>query len=111
MFGFNPVTKESQLKHNRIKPTQRQMGNISPKVRKKVRDRSKGLCEVRIKCKGSLAVEMAHITGRKQIKHKTTEMDLLDSCVECHRWMDNTVEGIRYRKGLLQLTIEEWKGI
>ncbi len=93
-------SKAQQLHSVRIKPTQKQMGDISPKVRKQVRERSGGVCEVRVKCDGARAVEQAHITGRRQLKHKTTADDLLDSCVACHRWIDNTSEGIRYRKSL-----------
>jgi hypothetical protein len=100
MFGFNPVTKESQLHNKRIKPTQKQMGDISPKVRKEVKERSSGLCEVRKKCLGSQGVQLAHLIGRKQLKHKTTAKDLLDSCIPCHKWLDETPEGIKYKKQL-----------
>lgn len=93
-------TKEDQCKSNRKGPTQRQMGEIRAKVRKAVRARSGGVCEVKKRCDGAKAAEMAHITGRKQISHRTTAEDLLDSCIDCHRWLDGTVEGIRYRKGL-----------
>lgn len=97
-------TKEMQTRSVRIRPTQRQMGEISTRVRKIVRKRSQGICEVRIKCNGAWAVQMAHITGRKQLTHKTTEYDIRDSCVECHKWLDETIEGIRYKK-----TLEEAK--
>jgi hypothetical protein len=97
-----PYSKERQLKRVRIRPTQRQKGEISAKVRKEVRERSQGVCEVRMKCNGTFAVEMAHLIGRKQIKARTTAKDLLHSCVECHRWLDNTVEGIRYRRRLVE---------
>lgn len=93
-------SKSEQTKSVRIKPTQRQMGNISPKVRKAVRERSGGLCEVMKKCTGAKAMEQAHITGRKQLNHRTTAEDILHSCIACHRWLDNTPEGIRYRRKL-----------
>lgn len=99
---FSPYSKAQQLNSKRGKPTQKQMGDISSKVRQEVRERSQGVCEVRIKCLGAKAVQMAHITGRKQIKHRTTANDLLDSCLECHIWLDQTVEGIRYKKRLLE---------
>lgn len=86
--------------HKRISPTQRQMGDISPKVRKEVRERSGGICEVKVRCRGVRAVQQAHITGRKQINHKTTADDLLDSCLACHKWLDETPEGIRHRRKL-----------
>ena len=93
-------TKEMQLARKRIKPTQRQMGEINQSVRKEVRMRSNGICEVQIKCTGAIAVQQAHITGRKQLNHKTTADDLLDSCLKCHKWLDETVEGIRYKRKL-----------
>lgn len=59
MLGeWNPVYKP---KHKRIKPTQKMLGNISAKVRKEVRERSGGACEVHMKCLGAFAREMAHI--------------------------------------------------
>lgn len=93
-------SKADQLRSTRIKLTQRQMGDISPKVRKEVRERSEGICEVRVKCLGAQAMQQAHITGRKQLTHKTTAADLLDSCIPCHRWLDETPEGIRYKRKL-----------
>jgi len=93
-------SKAQQVHSVRIKPTQKQMGDISTKVRKEVRERSEGICEVRVKCIGSLAVQQAHITGRGHLNHKTTAEDLLDSCLACHRWLDTTPEGIRYNRSL-----------
>lgn len=92
--------KSAQLYSKRIKPTQRQMGNITQKVREVVKERSNGVCEVRMKCTGARAVDMAHITGRKQINRRTTPEDLLHSCKACHIWLDETVEGIRYKRRL-----------
>ncbi|KIL38214.1 hypothetical protein SD70_27685 [Gordoniibacillus kamchatkensis] len=103
-FAYNPYSKQTQLARTRIKPTQRQMGYISPKVRKQVRTRSGGICEVRKRCKGAPAVQQAHITGRKQLTHRTTAADLLDSCLECHKWLDETESGIRYKKQLRQVS-------
>lgn len=97
-------SKEQQLYRKRVKLTQKQMGDISPKVRKEVRERSGGVCEVRVKCDGAFAVQQAHITGRKQLKHKTTADDLLDSCLACHNWLDQQVDGIRYKRKLREGT-------
>jgi hypothetical protein len=97
-----PYSKERQLKRVRIRPTQRQKGEISTKVRKEVRERSQGVCEVCMKCNGSFAYEMAHLIGRKQIKARTTAEDLLHSCVECHRWLDSSVDGIKYKRRLVK---------
>jgi heterodisulfide reductase subunit B len=100
MFELNPVSKSSQLYQKRIKPTQRQMGDILSKVREEVKERSHGICEVKRRCIGVMATDMAHITGRKQIKHKTTAKDILHACKECHIWLDETSEGIQYRRKL-----------
>jgi predicted HNH restriction endonuclease len=43
---------------------------------------------------------MAHIIGRKQLKEVTTDKDLLHVCVNCHKWLDETVEGIKYKRRL-----------
>jgi hypothetical protein len=86
--------------HKRGGLTQKQMGDISPQVRKEVRERSKGICELRIKCSGARTVQQAHITGRKQLTHKTTAKDLRDACVACHIYIDETPEGIRYKRKL-----------
>lgn len=86
--------------HKRGGLTQKQMGDISTKVRKEVRERSGGICELRIRCHGSPAVQQAHITGRRQLDHKTTADDLRDACIACHNWLDETPEGIRYKRQL-----------
>lgn len=87
-------------RHKRGGLTQKQMGDISDKVRKEVRERSGGICELRVRCNGSPAVQQAHITGRKQLTHKTTADDLRDACIACHRHIDETPEGIRYKRTL-----------
>lgn len=86
--------------HARSGPTQKQLGSITPKVRKEVRERSNGLCEVQKKCKGAPAVQQAHKQSRNTIKHKTTANDLLDSCVACHQWLDGNGEGVKHKKAL-----------
>jgi hypothetical protein len=77
-------------------------GDISPKVRKEVRERSGGTCE---RCVRAFATEMAHLIGRKHIEHKTTAADLLHVCTLCHRWMDGTPEGIKWKKE----RVEKWQ--
>lgn len=91
------ISKKKQLYNKRIKPTQRQMGAISNKVRHKVYERSDGICE---RCSSQRATQMAHIIGRKQIKHVTTESDLLHLCVNCHKWLDETEEGIKFKRSM-----------
>lgn len=102
-FANEPVrsySKETQLASKRVKHTQRQKGDIRPKVRKEVRERSGGICEVKERCNGAPSVQQAHITGRKQIDHLTTSADLLDSCIACHKWLDETPEGIQFKRKL-----------
>lgn len=97
---FNPVSKDSQLFNKPIKLSQRQLGEITSKVRKEVRTRSSGICEVKKRCNGAMAVQQAHIIGRKQLKTRTTANDLLDSCLACHKFLDETPEGIIYKRSL-----------
>lgn len=93
------ITKEQQTAKKRIKRTQRQRGDIRPKVRQEVRERSKGICEVRKRCNGAQAVQQAHLIGRRLIEETTADM-LRDSCLACHLWMDTTAEGIKYKRQL-----------
>lgn len=106
---FNPqpksshpkVEKQKKVDHKRSdKLTQKQMGAITPKVRKQVRERSGGVCEVRIKCLGAPATEQAHLTGRGVIEHRTTANDLRDACSACHRYLDQTGDGVKLKKSL-----------
>jgi hypothetical protein len=90
-------TKDMQVRSKPVKLSQKQMGDISTKVDKQLKDRSGGLCE---RCRAAEAVQRAHIIGRKQLKHKTTVNDLLHVCVPCHKWLDETPEGIRYKQKL-----------
>lgn len=96
-FNLNPVPKSTQLHSKRIKPTQRQMGDISTRVDQELKERSGGVCEL---CRSFKATERAHLIGRKQINHKTTVNDLLHLCYRCHDWLDETPEGIQYKRKL-----------
>jgi len=100
---FNPVSKKSQLFNKRVKPNQRQMGAISNIVREQVLERSDGICE---RCKEQRAVQMAHIIGRKQIKHVTNRNDIIHVCVPCHKWLDETKEGIKYKREMANEQID-----
>lgn len=88
-------SKESQIKSKRIKQTQRQKGEISANTRKEVSSRSNGVCEI---CDSQRATQMAHITSRKRIEHKTTAEDLIHVCIRCHVWLDQTAEGKKYKE-------------
>jgi hypothetical protein len=92
-----PCTKQSQLYNKRQKPTQRMMGDISQKVDQELKLRSGGICE---RCRAARASERAHLIGRKHICHKTTVDDLLHLCTPCHDWLDETPEGIKYKRTL-----------
>lgn len=94
MVGYS---KQEQIRSKRVKPTQRQMGDISAKVDKQLKERSGGVCE---RCRAARATERAHITGRKHLTHKTTVNDLLHLCTKCHDWLDETPEGIQYKRSL-----------
>jgi len=93
-----PYTKEMQTNHRRVKPTQKQLGAISPAVRREVRERSKGICELRVKCRGDKAAHMAHKRGRRRMEHKTTADDLWHVCLACHMWLDFTGDGERFKR-------------
>ena len=99
-FAYRPVTKESQLYNKPVKLSQKQMGDISTKVDKQLKTRSGGLCELKKRCRGTWAVQRAHITGRGHLTHKTTVDDLLHVCLECHIWFDQDPEGIKYKRSL-----------
>lgn len=103
MFDYRPISKSDQTKSQRIKPTQRQLGEITPKVRAEVKERSGGLCEVQKRCTGARGIQLAHLIGRKQLMWKTTAQDLLNSCIECHVWLDTTPDGIKYKRELVEL--------
>lgn len=106
---YNPAPKPD--KPTRIKPTQKQMGDISAKVDKQLKARSKGLCEVKERCKGAPALERAHMIGRRLITNKTNLNDLLHACVACHKWLDETPEGIRFKRKVRETgTTEYLKG-
>lgn len=95
MFEYRPYTKQQQLQKTRIKPTQKQMGDIRPDVDKALKKRSEGICEA---CGIARATERAHLTGRTQIDHLTEVHDLAHLCTDCHNLLDRTVAGIRFRR-------------
>ncbi|CAM3708415.1 hypothetical protein COLU111180_04290 [Cohnella lubricantis] len=100
---FNPYPKEKQLFQRRTKPTQRQMGEISPSVDRELKDRSGYVCEVRKRCSGARATQRAHTKGRRTIPRKTAVDDLFHACVGCHIWMDETPEGIRFKRQVREI--------
>ncbi|MFD2752420.1 hypothetical protein ACFSUM_18705 [Virgibacillus siamensis] len=88
-------SKQQQLYNKPQKLSQKQKGDISQKVDAELKARSHGLCEL---CGDAWATERAHLTGRKQLDHKTEVTDLLHLCTECHDWLDENPDGIRARK-------------
>nr|WP_036710452.1 hypothetical protein [Paenibacillus pinihumi] len=95
---FNPAPKPQHKRGAKL--TQKQKGDISTSVDAELKARSNNKCELRKRCKGDKAVQRAHITGRKQLDHKTTIDDLFHVCLACHKWLDETAEGIRYKRKL-----------
>lgn len=89
------LTKEQQTQKTRSKPTAKQRGAISTKVRKQLHERSKGRCE---RC-GGKAAHAAHITRRWKIQQTTVD-DLIHLCIKCHAWADQSREGRDWLKGL-----------
>ena len=89
---FYPQPKRKVTESKRVKPTQKQMGDISPSVDAELRERSHGLCEL---CGAAYATERAHLTGRKHLTWKTKVSDLVHLCTACHDWLDETPEGRR----------------
>jgi hypothetical protein len=78
-------SKSKSLYNKKVKLSQKEMGEISQKVRDKVNARTSfapiGCCE---RCKknrnGYWTLEQAHIDSRGSIDHKTTEFDLARLC-------------------------------
>lgn len=125
MFSLRPVPKPQ---HKRGKLTQRQLGDISNTVRKRVNTRSaingyercEGCHKNKLAC---WTLENAHIESRGSISHKTSEFDLLRLCGPstqsgtCHHYVESSREGKQYmldqrerlKKDLMPLTITEWK--
>lgn len=103
---FNPAPKPG--KQFRSKPTQRQLGEISAKVDKELKERSGGICEVQKHCRGAEARERAHTIGRRIIKHKTTVDDLFHACKHCHVWMDEQPEGIKFKRTVREIGTVEY---
>ena len=97
------IDKPKKIDHKRGGLSQCQLGAITPKVRKEVRDRSGGICEVRIRCDGAFVKEQAHDQSRNTIGHRTTANDILDACNACHRYLDRTAEGIRLRRRIKEM--------
>lgn len=103
---YNPAPKPSDPV--RVNQNQKQLGDISTKVDKQLKARSKGVCEVRERCKGAPAAERAHTIGRRIIPHKTTVDDLFHACVACHHWLDRDPAGIRFRRSVREIGTTEY---
>lgn len=98
---FNPVAKPS---HKRNKPTAHQRGLINQVTRKRLQQRSEGICE---RCSiGGVPLQAAHLIRRWRIEGRTTINELAHLCESCHRWADNTAVGRQwltaFRKSILK---------
>ncbi|WP_238187265.1 hypothetical protein [Paenibacillus sp. L3-i20] len=98
-----PARSVPKPQHRRNKPTAKQRGDISVKVRRELRERSGGICE---RCKSHLAREAAHSVRRWKVENRTTVKELVHLCNECHLWADGCKEGrnwlIEFRNKLLE---------
>jgi ribosomal protein S14 len=102
MFQLNPAPK---VKHKRNKPTAKQRGSISHKVRAEVEKRSGNRCERCGKYRSAVwTLEMAHITRRWAQDGLTTANDLVHLCGPstnsgtCHHFADYTRAGREWLK-------------
>lgn len=84
-----PVRAVPKPSFPRNKPTARQRGLISTKVRKQLRERSLGVCE---RCHYALAVQAAHLVRRWRLPI-TTVNDIAHLCLACHTNCDQTADG------------------
>lgn len=103
----HPVRSVPKPSFKRNKPTAKQRGDISAKVRKVVNERSNDCCERCGKHKLSvMTLENAHITRRRNIEVKTTSKDIIRLCGPstdsrtCHYWADKTREGRQWLRKL-----------
>lgn len=99
--------------HKRNKPTAKQRGQISMKVRREVETRSEGYCECCGKHKNSVwGLQKAHLIRRWKL-NETTAQDIADLCGPsvntgtCHWWIDNTKEGREWAKVFREKLLNE----
>lgn len=81
--------------YKRFKPTAKQRGAITPTTRRKLAERSQGVCEW---CHNERAVHAAHLVRRWQIEGRTTVNHLAHLCLTCHIKADTTAEGRAWLK-------------
>lgn len=101
-----PLNAVPKPLHKRNRPTARQRGMITTKVRKQLRERSGGICEF---CNNALAVHAAHLVRRWLIEETTTVKHLAHLCLDCHRHADTTKEGRAFLEEFLLKQLEESK--
>lgn len=92
-YELHAVPKPSGKKKQ--KTAQSRMGDIGDQADAELKDRSGGICEL---CEKAEAMERAHLTGRPHMDENTAAKDLMHLCVPCHRWLDQTPEGIRCKR-------------
>lgn len=88
----------------RNKPTARQRGLISTKVRRQLRERSGGICE---RCHYAPAAHACHLVRRWLIQESTTVEFLAHLCVPCHQWADSCKDGRSFLEEFLLKLLEE----
>lgn len=87
---WNPVSKESQLKHNRKQPKRGQGGKFSDKTIQEIHERDGHRC---VKC-GSYQIEKTphHIIFKSQLG-KGIKRNGCDVCRACHDWAHGKRKG------------------
>jgi hypothetical protein len=99
-----PAYSAPKPSHGRNKPTARQRGQISTKVRKELRERSGGVCE---RCMNEKASQAAHCIRRWRIEVRTTVHDLAHLCYDCHYYCDNNKSGREWLEAFRNKQLEE----
>lgn len=69
---------ESQ-RNELLRPYNKNIAQVSPKLAEQVFDRSGGICEI---CNNNRASEIHHICGRRRKAHLN---NLLHLCIDCHK--------------------------
>lgn len=101
---FNqPVRAVPKPSYGRNKPTLKQRGAISVKVRRELRERSGGICEC---CGSHLATDAAHLVRRWKVPDRTTVKLVAHLCKGCHQWADSCKEGREWLEQF-RITLEE----
>lgn len=91
--------------------------HIPPKIRKAVRERSEGLCEICLPGCARFSTEIHHVKSAGR-GGKSTLRNLLDVCFSCHRLVSLNKPGTEkfrtyawQKEGETEADAPEWKGV